>query len=33
MSAWEEMDAQDERKKLVTEIVNTTLNSRQWFWN
>jgi capsule polysaccharide export protein KpsE/RkpR len=33
MSAWEEMDAQDERKKLVTEIVNTTLNSHQWFWN
>jgi uncharacterized protein involved in exopolysaccharide biosynthesis len=32
-SVWEEMDAQDERKKLVTEIVNTTLNSQQWFWN
>jgi hypothetical protein len=33
MSPWEEMDAQDERKKLVTEIVNTTLNSHQWFWS
>jgi uncharacterized protein involved in exopolysaccharide biosynthesis len=32
MSAWKEMDAQDERKKLVTEIVNTTLNSQRWFW-
>ena len=30
---WEEMDAQDERKKLVTEIVNTTLDSRKWFWS
>ena len=30
LSAWENMDAQDERKKLLTEIVNTTLNSQKW---
>ena len=33
LSVWEEMDPQDERKKLVAEIVGTTLNSLQWFWN
>jgi capsule polysaccharide export protein KpsE/RkpR len=32
MSAWEEMDAQDERKQLVAAIVNATLNSLRWFW-
>jgi len=32
-SAWEEMNAQDERKKLVTEIVGTVLNSRRWYWS
>jgi capsule polysaccharide export protein KpsE/RkpR len=31
-SVWGEMDAQDERKKLVTEIAGTTLNSLRWFW-
>jgi uncharacterized protein involved in exopolysaccharide biosynthesis len=32
LSFWEEMDAQDERKKLVIEIVDTTLNSQKWIW-
>lgn len=32
-SFWDGMDAQDERKKLVTEIAGTTLNSQQWFWS
>jgi uncharacterized protein involved in exopolysaccharide biosynthesis len=32
-SIWEKMDAGDERKKLVTELVGTTLNSQQWFWS
>jgi len=32
-SAWEEMNAQDERKKLVTEIVGAVLNSRRWYWS
>ena len=33
ISAWDEMDAQDERKKLVTEIVGAAMNSRQWYWS
>jgi ribosomal protein S8E len=32
LSACENMDAQDERKKLVTEIFNSTLNSQKWIW-
>jgi len=31
-SAWEELDAQDERKRVVREIVGATLNSHRWFW-
>ncbi|MDR3547052.1 MAG: GNVR domain-containing protein [Candidatus Pacebacteria bacterium] len=30
ISAWEAMDAQDERKKLVTEIVGTMRHSHKW---
>lgn len=29
MSVWEDMDAQDDRKRLVTEIVSRTLNSQK----
>jgi uncharacterized protein involved in exopolysaccharide biosynthesis len=32
MSAWEAMDAQDERKRLATEVVESTLKSHQWLW-
>jgi uncharacterized protein involved in exopolysaccharide biosynthesis len=32
-SFWEKMDPHDERKKLVEEIVGTTLNSQHWFWS
>jgi hypothetical protein len=31
-SAWEELDAQDQRKKVVTEIIGATLNSHRWYW-
>lgn len=31
-SAWDQMDAQDERKKLVIEIVDATLNSQNRLW-
>jgi uncharacterized protein involved in exopolysaccharide biosynthesis len=30
LSYWEDMDAQDERKQLTREIVNTTANSLAW---
>jgi uncharacterized protein involved in exopolysaccharide biosynthesis len=30
ISAWEAMDSQDERKKLVTEIVSTMRHSHKW---
>jgi uncharacterized protein involved in exopolysaccharide biosynthesis len=33
MNTWEEMDPQDERKMLVTEIVNSTQNFLVWFWS
>ena len=32
LSAFDNMGAQDERMKLVTEIAGTTLNSLSWFW-
>jgi uncharacterized protein involved in exopolysaccharide biosynthesis len=32
-ASWEELDAKDERKKLVAKILNTQLNSHQWFWH
>jgi uncharacterized protein involved in exopolysaccharide biosynthesis len=32
-SLWEKMDTHDERKKLVEEIVGTTLNPQHWFWS
>ena len=32
MSAWEAMDAQDERKRLATEVFESTLKSHQWLW-
>jgi uncharacterized protein involved in exopolysaccharide biosynthesis len=32
-SIWEEMDARDERKKLVLELVKATLNTQQRFWS
>jgi capsule polysaccharide export protein KpsE/RkpR len=32
ISFWEKMGTLDEPKKLLTEIVGTTLNSLQWFW-
>src|ERR1035437_1032923 len=31
-SVWEALDAQDERKKMVTEIIGATLNSHRWYW-
>lgn len=31
-TAWEELDAQDERKTLVTEMIGAVLNSHLWFW-
>jgi uncharacterized protein involved in exopolysaccharide biosynthesis len=31
-SRWAEMDPQDERKILVADIVDTTLNSQAWIW-
>jgi hypothetical protein len=31
-SAWQELDAQDERKKLLTEIGQAALNSHRWYW-
>jgi uncharacterized protein involved in exopolysaccharide biosynthesis len=31
-TAWEELDAQDERKKLVTAMIGAALNSDLWFW-
>ncbi len=33
ISVWGNMDPQDERKKLVTEIVNTAPNCKKWFVN
>jgi len=32
ISVWKEMDAQDERKRLATEIIVAALNSHLWFW-
>jgi uncharacterized protein involved in exopolysaccharide biosynthesis len=31
-SAWEEMDTQDDRKKLVYEVVQTAVASHHWYW-
>ena len=31
--AWKNMDVQDERKLLVTEIVDDTLHSQKWLWH
>jgi uncharacterized protein involved in exopolysaccharide biosynthesis len=31
-NAWGNMDAQDERKKLATEIVDTMRHSQRWIW-
>jgi multisubunit Na+/H+ antiporter MnhG subunit len=31
-SVWEEMGAQDEHKKLVTEMIGAALNFHLWFW-
>lgn len=32
MSAWNKLDAQDERKKQVAAIVDALLSPQQWFW-
>jgi uncharacterized protein involved in exopolysaccharide biosynthesis len=32
ISVWEELDAEDERKRVVREIIGATLNSHRWYW-
>lgn len=33
LTVWEEMDAEEEPKKLILEVMGTVMDSRQWYWS